>query len=201
MDQVHLAQAAARAGSQDREHSRSRATSRDPFFRRETSTDPHHQEDLQHQVIMDQVRHAQEGKYAADLERALRASRNESRSTTTGDGSKSRSTSHIRAAIKAIVNDPFFHRAGKHEDQAAELHKIILSEVAAAKASSAAGEADRAKREGSSSRSRSRARGEDGARSQPGSRSQSRVRSAVSNLLRRESRDSGAEIREQSVAE
>lgn len=129
---------------------------------------------------MDQVRHAQEGQYAADLERALRKSRTETGGGAEGGGaSQSRSVSRIRQAIKSIVDDPFFHRgtAKTEEEQAAELHRIILNEVAAAKAAAAAGREDRAK-----SRSRSRARGE-GGESLPGSRSQSRVRTAVGKML------------------
>lgn len=79
--------------------------------------------------------------------------------------------------IKAIANDPFFHRTTKDEaaQQSAQLHQIILDEVAAAQAATRAGSQDREAR----SRSRSRL-GDD---SQPGSRGTSRVRSAVNGLL------------------
>lgn len=176
--QVHAAQASTRAGSEDRERSRSRAASRDPFFRPESradSQDPHRAQDLQHQAIMAQVRHAEDAHYASDLERALRNSRHD----TSGVGAKDRSTSHIRNMIKAIASDPFFHRPGAEEDQAAQLHQIILAEVAAAKASTAAGAADRQERKASRSRSRAREGEEVGSKE----RSQSRLRSAVSGLL------------------
>ena len=83
--------------------------------------------------------------------------------------------------IKAIANDPFFHRPSKEEatHQSEQLHQIILDEVAAAQAATRAGEVDREAR----SRSRSRVRGGADGDSQPGSRSQSRVRSAVGSLL------------------
>ncbi|GAA5833407.1 hypothetical protein JCM11251_003484 [Rhodosporidiobolus azoricus] len=84
--------------------------------------------------------------------------------------------SKVRKAIRELVNDPFFHRPSKEEAAAqdAEMKRIILQEIDAARRSTEAGDLDRAV-----SRSRSHARsplGGSPAGSRNGSRAGSRVR-------------------------
>ncbi|GAA5901101.1 hypothetical protein JCM5296_007311 [Sporobolomyces johnsonii] len=136
---------------------------------------------------------AQDASYEADLERAIRRSeRDHKELERSASQSHSRSESHhrgglnrIRAAIKEIVDDPFWHRPTKEEANDPEyMHRIILEEVAAARASTDAGSRDRQARH--ASRSRSRVRSPFAASpptSQPGSRSQSRVRQIVGSML------------------
>ncbi|GAA5887156.1 hypothetical protein JCM6882_009466 [Rhodosporidiobolus microsporus] len=89
-----------------------------------------------------------------------------------------RGMSRVRRAIQELVNDPFFHRPTKEEASAAaqdaEMKRIILAEIDAARRSTEAGDIDRAV-----SRSRSHARsplGGSPAGSRSGSRAGSRVR-------------------------
>ncbi|GAA5847630.1 hypothetical protein JCM9279_005329 [Rhodotorula babjevae] len=165
--------------------SRSPHRSKDPFFQpesRSASREPGRAEQLQKEAALRQVRAAQDASYEADLERAIRRSKRDAKSESRErSGSRSRGMSRIRAAIKDIVSDPFWHRAskeeGEHQDEA--MRRIILDEVNAAKASTEAGSRDREAR--SKSRARSHARSPLST-SQPASRSQSRVRSVVDVL-------------------
>ncbi|GAA5940911.1 hypothetical protein JCM3775_006846 [Rhodotorula graminis] len=165
--------------------SRSPHRAKDPFFQpesRSASREPGRAEQLQKEAALRQVRAAQDASYEADLERAIRRSKRDAKSESRErSGSRSRGMSRIRAAIKDIVSDPFWHRAskeeGEHQDEA--MRRIILDEVNAAKASTDAGSRDREAR--SKSRARSHARSPL-ATSQPASRSQSRVRSVVDAL-------------------
>ncbi|SCZ96351.1 BZ3500_MvSof-1268-A1-R1_Chr8-2g10135 [Microbotryum saponariae] len=123
---------------------RSRSKSRDPFWKRTSrsqSREPEYKNSQQTSATFGQIHAAQA-------------------STEAGEhGSKSRSVSHIRQMVKAIAHDPFFHRASAHqteEERAAELHQVILGEIQAAKASTAAGQVVREKRHASRSRSRVR---------------------------------------------
>ncbi|SCV67151.1 BQ2448_5797 [Microbotryum intermedium] len=135
---------------------RSRSKSRDPFWKRSSrsqSGDPDYQRSQQLSATLGQIHTAQASTEAGQVDRATRHSLRDER------GSKSRSVSHIRQMVKAIAQDPFFHRASTHqteEERAAELHQVILSEIQAAKASTEAGQADREKRHSSRSRSRVR---------------------------------------------
>ncbi|GAA6043285.1 hypothetical protein JCM8097_003033 [Rhodosporidiobolus ruineniae] len=101
--------------------------------------------------------------------------RSESRGRGAASTGEQRSDSHhrgmsrIRAAIREIVNDPFWHRPSKEEANDPEYQRrLIMNEVHAALDSTEAGDVDRAK-----SRSRSHARSP--LSSQPGSRSGSKV--------------------------
>ncbi|KDE03207.1 hypothetical protein, variant [Microbotryum lychnidis-dioicae p1A1 Lamole] len=136
---------------------RSRSKSRDPFWKRTSrsqSRDPEYQKSQQISATFGQIHAAQASTEAGEIDRATRHSLRDGE-----HGSKSRSVSHIRQMVKAIAHDPFFHRASAHqteEERAVELHQVILGEIQAAKASSAAGRVDREKRHASRSRSRVR---------------------------------------------
>ncbi|GAA5992620.1 hypothetical protein JCM10908_002691 [Rhodotorula pacifica] len=134
----------------------------DSFFKRGSNT-AGSQEREQREAIARQVGTAQDATYEADLERAIRRSKRdeEDRRRRTGEApSQERSDSHarglsrIRAAIKELVNDPFWHRTTKAESEHQEeyMKRVILDEVHAARASTDAGSRDRA------ARSRSRVR-------------------------------------------
>ncbi|GAA5971796.1 hypothetical protein JCM11641_001516 [Rhodosporidiobolus odoratus] len=157
--------------------SRSRSPFRnDPFFQRGGT-----QEDTEKANAMRQVAAAQEASYAADLERAIRRSKRDmdkNGPSTERGTSQGRSMSRIRSAIKDIVNDPFWHRPTKEEADSQDeyMKRVIMEEINAARASTEAGDLDRAK-----ARSRSRVRSP--LASQPGSRSTSRVRSVVGGIL------------------
>ncbi|GAA6009867.1 hypothetical protein JCM10207_002139 [Rhodosporidiobolus poonsookiae] len=119
-------------------------------------------------------------------DRSRSATRKDKDGSASRDSSHARGMSRIRAAIREIVNDPFFHRPSKAEaaDQDAELKRIIHEEISAARRSTEAGDMDRA-----ISRSRSRMRSPLASQpssrpgSQPGSRSQSRVRQVFDGLV------------------
>ncbi|GAA5873018.1 hypothetical protein JCM8547_000008 [Rhodosporidiobolus lusitaniae] len=160
----------------------SRARARDPFFHRDSGTPE--------EAAMNQAYQAQEASYAADLERAVRRSkreekervRSESRGRAADGEHHERGLSRIRAAIKELVNDPFFHRPTSAEStleaQQAEQRLIILREIAAAQASTEAGDIDRAT---SHSRSRSHVRSPLG--SQPSSREPSQSRGKLGKIV------------------
>ncbi|GAA5963501.1 hypothetical protein JCM8115_003388 [Rhodotorula mucilaginosa] len=137
----------------------------DSFFHRGSNT-PGSQEREQREATMRQVGTAQDATYEADLERAIRRSKRdeEDRRRRAGEApSQERSDSHarglsrIRAAIKELVNDPFWHRATKteaeHQDE--YMKRVIIDEVNHARASTDAGAHDR---ERAAARSRSRIR-------------------------------------------
>ncbi|GAA5865014.1 hypothetical protein JCM3774_003939 [Rhodotorula dairenensis] len=137
----------------------------DSFFHRGSNT-PGSQEREQREATLRQVGTAQDASYEADLERAIRRSKRdeEDRRRRAGEApSQERSDSHarglsrIRAAIKELVNDPFWHRTSKaeaeHQDEF--MKRVILDEVNHARASTDAGSRDR---ERSAARSRSRIR-------------------------------------------
>ncbi|GAA5820146.1 hypothetical protein JCM3770_005391 [Rhodotorula araucariae] len=183
------------SGERSRSRSRSRARAaggvKDPFFKpesRSASREPGRAEQLQKEAALRQVRAAQDASYEADLERAIRRSKRDDERARSQSGSRASSMSRIRAAIKDIVSDPFWHRAskeeGEHQDDA--MRRIILEEVSAARASTTAGSRDRdhghghGHGHGHSSRAGSRVRSP--LSSQPGSRAPSRVRGVVDAL-------------------
>ncbi|BGP21119.1 hypothetical protein JCM10213_008968 [Rhodosporidiobolus nylandii] len=155
---------------------RGSSSSRDPFFR------PGYEPNEERDNALRQVQAAQDASFAADMERAIRRSKRDqsmSRDRAGGEGEGERSASHhrgmsrIRAAIKDLVNDPFWHRPSKEEaaHQDDEMKRIILREIEAARVSTEAGDIDRA-----CAKSRSRSHARSPLSSQPGSRSGSRVR-------------------------
>ncbi|BGP58681.1 hypothetical protein JCM8202_003617 [Rhodotorula sphaerocarpa] len=164
--------------------SRPGSRSASPFreiFRR-TSSHGRTQEEEQRENALRQAGTAQDASYEADLERAVRRSkreeearlrreRGESPAGAERSDSHGRGLSRVRAAIRELVNDPFWHRPSKdeaaHQDE--EMKRIILEEVHKARASTEAGKEDRR-----AGRSHSRIRSP--LASQPASRSASHVR-------------------------